>query len=292
VEEAIDNFLNYCSVERGLAENTVQSYFYDLRQFSRFLGPRSAKGVASVSEEDIAGFLRNASDKKNERSIARLMVCLRTFFKFLLRENLITANPTNSLDGYKVRMNLPAVLNLEEVERLLSFPVESASDLRDKAVIEMMYSCGLRASEVCGLKLNQVDLEDELIRVFGKGSKERLIPMGRQAKDLLKEYLSLARPKLIKRDPYDQVFLSFQGRPFSRVSLWKIIKKRALQSGVGRIHPHILRHSFATHLLEGGADLRSVQEMLGHTNISTTQIYTHLNLQHLREVHLKFHPRA
>ena len=292
MEEAIDNFLNYCSVERGLAENTVQSYFYDLRQFSRFLGPRSAKGVASVSEEDIAGFLRNASDKKNERSIARLMVCLRTFFKFLLRENLITANPTNSLDGYKVRMNLPAVLNLEEVERLLSFPVESASDLRDKAVIEMMYSCGLRASEVCGLKLNQVDLEDELIRVFGKGSKERLIPMGRQAKDLLKEYLSLARPKLIKRDPYDQVFLSFQGRPFSRVSLWKIIKKRALQSGVGRIHPHILRHSFATHLLEGGADLRSVQEMLGHTNISTTQIYTHLNLQHLREVHLKFHPRA
>jgi integrase/recombinase XerD len=220
------------------------------------------------------------------------MVCLRTFFKFLLRENLVHANPTRSLDGYKIRMNLPTVLSLDEMELLLSFPVETAQDLRDKTIIELMYSCGLRASEVCHLSLNQIDLEDELIRVFGKGSKERLVPLGRRAKDLLKEYLSLARPKLIKKDPYDEVFLSFQGRPFSRISLWKIIKKRALQADMRNIHPHILRHSFATHLLEGGADLRSVQEMLGHTNISTTQIYTHLNLQHLREVHLKFHPRA
>jgi integrase/recombinase XerD len=292
VEEAVDNFLNFCSVEKGLAENTVQSYFYDLKQFCTFMRALDRADIRAVSEEDIAAFLRTASDRKNERSVARLMVCLRTFFKFLLRENLVPANPTSSLDGYKVRMNLPTVLAVEEVELLLSFPVETARDLRDKTAIELMYSCGLRASEVCHLSLNQIDLEDELIRVFGKGSKERLVPLGRRAKDLLQEYLSLARPALAGKNPYDQVFLSFQGRPLSRVSLWKIIKKRALQAGIRNIHPHILRHSFATHLLEGGADLRSVQEMLGHTNISTTQIYTHLNLQHLREVHLKFHPRA
>jgi len=292
VEEAIDNFLNYCSVERGLAENTVQSYYYDLKQFSGFFRGLERKGVGSLSESDIAGFLKSASESKNERSVARLMVCLRTFFKFLLRENLIASNPTRSLDGYKIRMSLPTVLSVEEVERLLSFGIETAADFRDKTVIELMYSCGLRASEVCQLTLNQLDLEDELIRVFGKGSKERLIPLGRRARDLLREYLSLARPKLIRKELFDHVFLSCHGRPFSRVSLWKIIRKRAIQAGLPSLHPHILRHSFATHLLEGGADLRSVQEMLGHTNISTTQIYTHLNMRHLRDAHLKFHPRA
>ena len=292
MEEAIDNFLNYCSVERGLAENTVQSYYYDLKQFSGFFRGLERKGVGSLSESDIAGFLKSASESKNERSVARLMVCLRTFFKFLLRENLIASNPTRSLDGYKIRMSLPTVLSVEEVERLLSFGIETAADFRDKTVIELMYSCGLRASEVCQLTLNQLDLEDELIRVFGKGSKERLIPLGRRARDLLREYLSLARPKLIRKELFDHVFLSCHGRPFSRVSLWKIIRKRAIQAGLPSLHPHILRHSFATHLLEGGADLRSVQEMLGHTNISTTQIYTHLNMRHLRDAHLKFHPRA
>jgi integrase/recombinase XerD len=231
--------------------------------------------------------------KESPRSVSRKIVCLRTFFKFLNGENHLAVNPVKDITGMKIKASLPEVLSREEVETLLdSMETVSAPDARDKTIIELMYSCGLRASEICTLRMNQIDLDDELIRIFGKGSKERIVPVSSRARDLIRHYLSKVRPQFLKTRRYDEVFLSFQGRPFSRISLWKIIRKRTLRSGLKKpVHPHTLRHSFATHLLEGGADLRSVQEMLGHSNISTTQIYTHLDFQHIKKVHEQYHPR-
>jgi len=245
-----------------------------------------------IQDTDITNFLKTNSDKKN-RSIARLIVTIRTFFKFLLEEKIIEDNPAKNLETHHIYSTLPDILSREEIEDLLnSCDNTKLLDCRDKTIMELLYSCGLRASEVSTLKLKNLDLEEEFIRIFGKGSKERLVPMGKRIINLFFHYLENVRPKLLKGKIYDEVFITFQGKPISRVSIWKIIKKRAKIANINKnIYPHTLRHSFATHLLEGGADLRSVQEMLGHSNISTTQIYTHLDFAHLRKLHKKYHPR-
>jgi len=292
MEKLVDFFLNHISVERGLSLNTVESYHYDLERFIFFLNKKKLS-LNDINENIIREYILEESKYKKPRTIARLKSCLKSFFKFLIREKILDRDPVKNLTSRAIRYELPDVLTLEEIEKILSFPVKTPSDLRDKTIIELMYSCGLRASEICSLREEQIDFEDRLIRIFGKGLKERLVPIGERAISLIIEYLEKSRPFFIKEKRYSELFLSFQGKPFSRISLWKIVKKRVLQSDIKkRIYPHMFRHSFATHLIEGGADLRSVQEMLGHSNISTTQIYTHLDLEHIRKVHQKYHPRS
>jgi integrase/recombinase XerD len=292
METLVDNFLYALAAEKGSSENTVRSYQYDLRQFGEWLRDRNLD-LSDVTEPVLKEFLVQEAGAKKDRSVARMTACLRSFFRFLVRDGLIKTDPGLRIESRRVRPGLPDILSVKEIELILAFPEAKPGDLRDKTIIELMYSCGLRASEVCGLRQDQIDLEDELIRVYGKGSKERIVPVGVRARRLIVRYLEEARPLLANGSVHHEVFLSFQGRPFSRISLWKIIRKRVLQSGITKpVHPHTFRHSFATHLLEGGADLRSVQEMLGHTNISTTQIYTHLDMSHIRELHRRYHPRA
>lgn len=291
MEEKINQFLNYLYVEKGLSENSIQSYYYDLKNFMNFCKKNEIYDN-KIKDIDITNFLKANSSKK-ERSISRLIVTIRTFFKFLLEEKIIEDNPAKNLETHHISATLPDILSREEIENLLnSCDNTKPLDCRDQTIIELLYSCGLRASEVSTLKLNNLDLEEGFIRIFGKGSKERLVPMGKRIINLFFHYLENVRPKLLKKKIYNEVFITFQGRPISRVSIWKIIKKRAQLANIHKnIYPHTLRHSFATHLLEGGADLRSVQEMLGHSNISTTQIYTHLDFAHLRKLHKKYHPR-
>ena len=291
MEEKINQFLNYLYVEKGLSENSIHSYYYDLKNFMNFC-KKNRLNSNEIKDTDIGNFLKANGDKK-ERSIARLIVTIRTFFKFLLQEKIIEDNPAKNLETHHIYSTLPDILSREEIENLLnSCDNTSPLDCRDQTIIELLYSCGLRASEVSTLKLNNLDLEEGFIRIFGKGSKERIVPMGKRIINLFFLYLENIRPKLLKKKIYDEVFITFQGKPISRVSIWKIIKKRAQIANIHKnIYPHTLRHSFATHLLEGGADLRSVQEMLGHSNISTTQIYTHLDFAHLRKLHKKYHPR-
>jgi integrase/recombinase XerD len=293
MEEKIDAFLSHISVEKGLSQNTVQSYYYDLRQFMEFCVGEGMKDFSEVSTESVVKFLKAHADMER-RSLARKTVTLRMFFKFLHEEGLLKENPVRLLESQKTSMILPDVMSRDEVEQLISsIPTDELQDIRDKVILELMYSCGLRASEVITLRVSDIDLEDELVRIYGKGSKERIVPINQTARRMLADYLRLCRPKFLKAKPYDEVFLTFQGKPMSRVSLWKIIKKRAAGAGLKKeIHPHTLRHSFATHLLEGGADLRSVQEMLGHANISTTQIYTHMDMTHLKSAHKTYHPRG
>lgn len=293
MEEKIDSFLNHIAVEKGLSQNTVHSYYYDLKQFMEFCVRQGMKDFSDVTTESVIGFLK-AHDDMERRSLARKTVTLRMFFKFLHEEGLLKENPVRLLESQKTSTTLPEVLSKDEVEHLISsIPTEELQDIRDKVILELMYSCGLRASEVITLRVSDIDLEDELVRIFGKGSKERIVPINQTARRMLGDFLELYRPKFLKSKTYDEVFLTFQGKPMSRVSLWKIIKKRALGAGLKKeIHPHTLRHSFATHLLEGGADLRSVQEMLGHANISTTQIYTHMDMTQLKSAHRTYHPRG
>jgi len=293
LEEKIDSFLNHISVEKGLSPNTVQSYYYDLKQFADYCRQQGIPDFDCVTTENIIAFIRSHDDMER-RSLARKTVTIRMFYKFLNDEGMLQNNPVRLLESQKISSTLPDVLSKEEMNKLISsVPTEELQDMRDKVILELMYSCGLRASEVITLKVRDIDLEDELVRIFGKGSKERIVPVSTTAKTLLIDYLSLYRSKFLKSAMYDEVFLTFQGKPMSRITLWKIIKKRANESGLKKeIHPHTLRHSFATHLIEGGADLRSVQEMLGHANISTTQIYTHMDMSHLRSVHKTYHPRG
>lgn len=292
METAIDRFLYTLAVERGASENTVASYRYDLRRLETWLAQRDLR-LHDVSTQTLRDFLADQAASRKDRSIARLTACLRSFFRFLTAQGDLPENPAASLPSRRVRPPLPETLPLADIEQLLSFPLRTPADLRDKTLIELMYSCGLRASEVCSLRLDQIDLEDNLVRVFGKGSKERIVPIGERARHLLVTYLRDGRPRLARPPHSSHLFLSRHGRPFSRIALWKLLRKRAAQTGLPRrIHPHLLRHSFATHLLEGGADLRAVQEMLGHADIGTTQIYTHIDTSRLREAHRRYHPRA
>jgi len=292
--ELIDVFLNYLSVERGLAQNTVAAYKRDLLRYDRFLRSNNINEANKIDKEDIRSYLVYQKEKElASTSIARSLVAIRLFHRFLLREKLCLKDPTDVIDSPKLWKKIPNALSFPEIEKLLSAPnIRDKKGIRDRAILETMYAAGLRVSELSGLKVEDANLDAGFVRCMGKGKKERVVPIGKVAVSALRRYLSDSRPKFIKKKDSRFLFLNHSGRGISRIYIWKLIKFYARQARIKNpVKPHILRHSFATHLLERGADLRSVQEMLGHANISTTQIYTHIDRDRLKTIHKTFHPR-
>jgi integrase/recombinase XerD len=298
-DTTIHVFLSYLRVEKGLSQNTILAYGRDLKRFAGFLNKRQKKKVDAISRDDVVDFLSSLYRAKlDSRSVSRYLVSLRSFFKYALMEELVRADPTENLESPKIRQSLPTYLRVDEVDRLLSAPNSATPiGLRDRAMFEVLYSTGLRVSELLNLRLSDLDARMGCIHCIGKGDKERLVPIGRKAIAAVEEYLAKARPQFVRwgvPPPHQQIlFLTRNGRRLSRVSIWKILHDYGVKLGLrGRLTPHKLRHSFATHLLEGGADLRSVQMMLGHADISTTQIYTHVVEERLKQIYKAHHPRA
>jgi len=287
-----DQFLDYLRVERGLANNTVQAYSKDLGRFIQFLEDKKTT-PEDVSVEQILEYISAIRRHLSSRSVARTISTIKTFFRFLVTEKKIKSSPARLLETPKLSQKLPVILTQNETKTLLSQPdISSVTGQRDKAMLEVLYGTGLRVSELVNLKISDINLEAGYLRTMGKGSKERIIPIGEKAVDSIKDYISNGRIKLLKGRQSPFLFLNFRGKPLTRQGFWKIIKRHGATAGIQKeISPHKLRHSFASHLLEGGADLRSVQIMLGHADISTTQIYTHVTTKHLKETHRKCHPR-
>ncbi len=298
-EGLVLDFLSYLELERGLSRNTLDAYRTDLHQYGAYLGAHDLDAL-SAGPGDISEFLAELATGDAERpacssaTVHRKAACLRSFYKQLRRDELIGDDPTAALSAPRRAKKLPQVLNYAEVQKLLAAPSGSEpTALRDRALLEVMYACGLRASETIGLEVADVDLHEGFLRARGKGSKERLVPLGRKAIAAISAYLLGGRPKLIGDRHEAKLFVNFRGGPLSRQGLYKIVQRNARAAGLaGQMSPHTLRHSFATHLLAGGCDLRAVQEMLGHADISTTQMYTHLSGEHLKEAYFKAHPRA
>jgi len=297
-EHLVLDFLAYLEFERGLARNTLEAYRSDLLQFGRFLHSRE-RGALDAGPGDVADFLAelatpNGTPASSPATIHRKAACLRSFYRHLRREGALDTDPTAGISAPRRGQKLPNVLSRGEVARLLEQPRGTeAAALRDRALLEVMYACGLRASETVGLEPPDVDTEDGFLRARGKGSKERIVPMGRNASAALDLYLRRGRPQLAREPGTPRLFLNFRGGPLTRQGLYKIIGRHAATAGLaGRMSPHTLRHTFATHLLAGGCDLRSLQEMLGHADVATTQIYTHLSSERLKDVYFRAHPRA
>ena len=294
MKELIEAFLNYLSVERGLANNTIISYRVDLFSYSDFLMKHHVDALAKINKNDVVNFMLHEKDKGiAANSISRRLAAIRMFHRFLTRERILKTDPTSLIDSPKLWKKIPETLSLNEIDSLLSQPdIRDKQGIRDKAILETLYATGMRVSEAANLKTDNVNLDIGFLRCIGKGNKERVIPLGRKSISCIKRYLEVSRPRLLKNKQSDFLFLNRFGKKISRQSLWKIIKRYARTARIKKpIKPHTLRHSFATHLLERGADLRSVQEMLGHANISTTQIYTHINKERLKAIHKMFHPR-
>lgn len=291
----VEEFLNYLSVERGLAKNSIEAYRRDLAKFSNFLHTRGIDSPDRVKRSAITDYLMQERDKElSSTTISRNLVAIKMLFRFLTRERFIKEDVAGVIESPKVWKKLPDALSLDEVESILSIPnVRTWQGIRDKAFLELMYATGMRISEAAGLKVADVNMDVGFIKCLGKGQKERIVPLGKKAKDALSRYLEKSRPQLTKKNPREpNLFLNRFGRKISRQSLWSVVKMCAKRARIKkRLTPHMLRHSFATHLLERGADLRIVQELLGHANISTTQIYTHINKDLLKTIHRKYHPR-
>jgi len=295
IEDTIAQFLDFLSVERGLAANTISAYRIDLKKFAGFLKNAGISSIDTATKDELRKYLMYLKNKGLlPNSITRNLAAIKTFYKFLVNEGYVKKNVAGVIESPKTWKRLPNALNIEEVDRLLSTPDgRNWRGIRDKASLELMYATGMRVSEITGLKVNNLNLDMGFVRCMGKGSKERIVPLGNKAKDAIKKYLEKSRTRLVKRPAQDQsLFLTRLGKGMSRQSFWKMVKFYARAAGIKKdIYPHILRHSFATHLLERGADLRIVQEMLGHSDISTTQIYTHINKERLKSIHHKYHPR-
>ena len=291
-DQLLDQFINQLRVERGLATNTILAYSHDLIGFFDFLKRRGVSTV-QVNQDDLLSFIAEKRTQLSPRSLTRNLVSIRMFYRFLVAEGKIDSNPARLMGIPKMYRHLPDILSRDEVEALLLQPdTLTVLGRRDKAILELLYATGLRVTELVSLKMTNINLEIGCIRTIGKGSKERIVPMGTKALDSLKEYLTESRPSFLKTGEFSYLFLNSRGKPMTRQGLWKIIKNYALKAGITKtVTPHTVRHSFATHLLEGGADLRSVQIMLGHSDISTTQIYTHIARERLKEVHERYHPR-
>jgi integrase/recombinase XerD len=297
--DLILDFLGYLELERGLSRNTLEAYRSDLFQFGEFLAARDLDPLA-VAHADLAAFVSELADGTNGRrpvaaaTLQRKIACLRSFYRHLRREQMIESDPTAELRGPRRSKRLPKVLSRDEVHHLIEQPRgTTTAALRDRALLETMYACGLRASEAVGLELSELDLEAGILRARGKGSKERIIPIGTKAVDALRAYTDVGRPRLVGIREEPHLFVNLRGGGLSRQGLYKIIQRHARTAGLeDRMSPHTLRHTFATHLLAGGCDLRSLQEMLGHADIGTTQMYTHLSTDRLRDVYFDAHPRA
>nr|MBC8362075.1 site-specific tyrosine recombinase XerD [Candidatus Desulfatibia profunda] len=290
-----DQYINYLIFEKGLSEKTIESYSSDLARYFDFLGQENLKKISETDTPLILKHLINLrADGLKARSSARHLVTIRGFYRYLVQEKVIKRDPSRLIDLPKRGLKLPDVLSVPEIIALLKVLDNTTPlGLRNAAMIELLYAAGLRVSELVKLKFLNVNTEAGFVRVFGKGSKERIVPIGIYAKTKLDEYIKNARPLLLKNSVSHYLFVARAGKPMTRQGFWKLLKQYALQAGINKkITPHSLRHSFASHLLEGGADLRAVQAMLGHADISTTQIYTHVAREHLKQIHEKFHPRG
>ncbi|MDR3625373.1 MAG: site-specific tyrosine recombinase XerD [Ignavibacteriaceae bacterium] len=292
----LKEYLSVLKLEKNLSENTIQSYRNDISSLLKFLEEDKITDPSEIGYDNLIAFfkaLKNAG--LNSRSAARYYSSLKGFFNYLAVNKYITANPIEKVSTPKLAKNLPSVLSINEVDAILSKPDTSTMlGLRDKAVLETFYACGVRVSELINLKLSDLFLEEDVIRVFGKGSKERIVPIGSSAIEWINQYLKKSRISLEKKSKSGNIlFLNNHGTKLSRMGIWKIVDRYVTEAGIQKeVHPHTFRHSFATHLLEGGADLRAVQEMLGHADISTTQIYTHIDREYIKQVHKDFHPRG
>ncbi|MDQ0157238.1 site-specific tyrosine recombinase XerD [Robertmurraya andreesenii] len=297
MELQLKDFTHFLLVEKGLAQNTIVSYERDLKSYIAFLqkneGLTSLKDVQRIQ---IVRFLETLKEQgKSAKTLARHVASIRAFHQFLLREKVADQDPSVHIDTPRLERSLPKVLSMGEVERLLDFPKEHDHyGLRDKAMLELLYATGIRVSELIGLDIGDAHLSMGFIRCIGKGNKERIIPLGSKATDAIQKYLDEGRPQFVSKKYKDEaLFLNHHGRRLTRQGFWKILKRLTQEAGIEKdLTPHTLRHSFATHLLENGADLRAVQEMLGHADISTTQIYTHVTKLRLKDVYTQFHPRA
>jgi integrase/recombinase XerD len=294
LEAQIRSFLNYLRVEKGLSDNTMYAYQRDMLKFAEFIGKQKIT-TGQIERSHVVDFLRSLYLKKlDSRSVARHLVTIRHFFRFCFAEGLIQEDPAANIQSPKFRQSLPEFLSLAEVDRLLVQPDASSTlGLRDKAMIELLYSTGLRVSELCGLKTNDIQMDLGCLRCIGKGNKERLVPVGKQALQVVQEYVVKSRPQILGKRPSSFLFPSRTGSAINRIVFWKILGTYGRKAGLRKaLTPHMLRHSFATHLLDRGADLRSVQMMLGHADIATTQIYTHVVEERLKQVYKAHHPRA
>lgn len=295
MERLVDNFLDHLLLERGLAENTLLSYRMDLADFGIFCRKERFDPLAPEARQAIILYiLKLKREGRAPATISRRLAAFRAFYRYLVNEGKISVDPTENLESPRVMERLPRVLSITEVESLLNQPrISDPAGLRDKAMLELLYATGIRVSELISLDLDQVNLKHGVLRCVGKGGKERIIPLGSVAGYFVAEYLARARAKLTRGKHTPALFVNRRGERLTRQGFWKIIKKYGAAARINKgIHPHVLRHSFATHMLENGADLRSVQELLGHADISTTQIYTHLTRAKVREVYEKAHPRA
>lgn len=290
----LDKYLDHLLVERGFSLNTVEAYGRDLRRYLNCVKPVSPS-LAEVSQEDLLSFMaRWRHDGLSTNSVNRALAAIRGFHRYLMREGLAKTSPAIDLPDAKAWLKLPGTISKAEMELLLAQPAKNTiRGLRDAAIMELLYATGLRVSELIGLQLNHVNWQVGYVQTVGKGGKGRIVPIGRHAYLSLQEYLNQARPILLKDSKSNMIFITRLGGGFTRQGLWKIVREYAKEVGMdNKVHPHTFRHSFATHLLEGGADLRAVQAMLGHADISTTEIYTHISRQRLREIHQQFHPRG
>jgi len=292
----VDAYLDFIAVEKGVSRNTLEAYGRDLNRFIVYLQEKEkVRDVHRITSDHVIAHIGDLrSQGLNSRSVNRAIAAIRGLFRYLLMEELIEENPVSDIVSGKELVHLPHTLTREEMDRLLEQPDETTLlGLRNRAMMEFMYATGIRVTELISMTLGQLNWQVGFVLVRGKGDKERIVPVGRSALNHLRQYLEQARPKLLKGSRTDILFLNRSGKGLTRQGFWKIIRESALRAGIQkRIHPHVFRHSFATHLLEGGADLRSVQVMLGHADISTTQIYTHVTRERLKEIHRKYHPRG
>jgi integrase/recombinase XerD len=295
MEQLLDQFLHYLIVEKGLSKNTIEAYSHGLNRFLHHLREKGVQESREISKFHIRGFLL-ALRRKNlsTKSIVRNLVAIRTFFRFLVQEGILESNPVEELESPKVARTLPEILTLKEIEQILEQPdLQTPLGTRDRAMLEMLYATGMRVSELTQLPIHQVNLEGGYVLLYGKGSKERIVPLGREAMKWVSVYLRTTRGILSKGKENPSLFINRSGKGMSRQGFWKNLKDYAQRAGLRKkITPHLVRHSFASHLLERGADLRSVQMMLGHADISTTQIYTHVTGERLKKVHKQYHPRG
>ena len=295
MDQLLDQFLHYLVVEKGLSQNTIEAYSRGLVRFVDHLKRKRIQDVRDVGKVDVQGFLLSLRKKNlNTKSVVRDLSAIRSFFRFLIQEGILETNPVEDLESPKVAKTLPEILSLKEIEQILEQPnLQTPLGMRDRAMLEILYATGMRVSELTHLPTHQVNLEGGYVLLYGKGSKERIVPLGSEAMKWVALYLKGARGALAKGKESAFLFINRSGKEMSRQRFWKNLKDYAKKAGLHkRISPHLLRHSFASHLLERGADLRSVQMMLGHVDISTTQIYTHVTGEKLKKVHKQYHPRG
>jgi len=291
----LKSFISYLAAVKGLSQNTIDSYRRDISKFFKFLEKKNISKIEALSYNDMLDFLTYLKDEGlNVRSVARILASLKQFFKFLLIEKIIVEDPTAHMKTPKIKKTIPDFLSIDDVEKLISSPdCSSLEGMRDNAMLEILYATGIRVSELVKLELNSVNFELGYLVVFGKGAKERIVPTGDKSRNSLNQYLQFSRPNILKNRTSPYLFVTRRGGGLTRQGFWKIIRNHSIKSGITKpTSPHTLRHSFATHLLQRGADLRTIQLMLGHSDISTTQIYTHVANERLKEIHKKHHPRS